>query len=486
MPPWGEVAAHKESLNNIPVLNEEEIKQLVDWLFSNLQGGQVIKNSKDVLKWQYAPEDVIEELIKEGNQLKGKKIDNPSSHALLLNLPKGEGLLASLKPTVVTNQAPSKSYVEAIFEKKTEQNSETEPNSYYIRKEYYTPENIEAGRQFFELNCAVCHGTEADGRGIRAEYMQDAKPRMLINLDWLQSRDDLRLLQSIKYGVPGTAMTPWGDLTSSLQRLQLVIFIRSLSQKHMEHYDLSSLLYQTFDTSLVALNKARVKEYADLSEAKTKYEAFVSARKREYGATEENKEKTKSLLESYEKELEALTALKKREEIDNLIINMEKELISEKEIYQRLGNAFLVSLNNESDVANLMELIAINKGRYAFENDKLTADFHKDKEQTRHQLSQAITDTLDRMIQGLQKKKVILHGKIYSLELQGEINEVESQIANLNKLKEILNTGLNEAAILQKNKKIYPNNLKNWNLSLAKASGFDLSKMGQYYNIDPF
>ena len=70
-----------------------------------------------------------------------------------------------------------------------------------------------------------------DGTGIRAGVMEQAKPRILTNLDWLQIRDDLRLLRSIKYGVSGTAMTPWGDLTSAQQRLQLVIFIRSLSQK---------------------------------------------------------------------------------------------------------------------------------------------------------------------------------------------------------------------------------------------------------------
>ena len=97
--------------------------------------------------------------------------------------------------------------------------------AYYIKKEYYAPENIAQGKAFFELNCAVCHGTEADGTGPRASEMKEAKPRMLINLDWGEYRDDLRLLRSIKYGVPGTAMTPWGDLTSSLQRLQLVIFI---------------------------------------------------------------------------------------------------------------------------------------------------------------------------------------------------------------------------------------------------------------------
>ena len=60
--------------------------------------------------------------------------------------------------------------------------------------------------------------------------MKDAKPRMLTNREWLSSKDDLDLLRSIKYGVPGTAMTPWGDQTDPLQRLQLVIFIRSLTE----------------------------------------------------------------------------------------------------------------------------------------------------------------------------------------------------------------------------------------------------------------
>src|SRR5204862_5912000 len=103
---------------------------------------------------------------------------------------------------------------------------------YFIKQKFFTQENLEQGKLFFEKNCAVCHGKDADGAGTRAGIMVDAKPRMLINLDWLKSRDDLRLLRSIKYGVSGTAMTPWGDLTNALQRLQLVMYIRSLSQEN--------------------------------------------------------------------------------------------------------------------------------------------------------------------------------------------------------------------------------------------------------------
>ena len=43
MPPWGEVGANKPYLNNIPVLSQSEIQHLVDWIFSSLPGGEVIK-----------------------------------------------------------------------------------------------------------------------------------------------------------------------------------------------------------------------------------------------------------------------------------------------------------------------------------------------------------------------------------------------------------------------------------------------------------
>ena len=53
------------------------------------------------------------------------------------------------------------------------------------------------------MNCAVCHGADADGTGIRAEQMKDAKPRMLINLDWIDSHDDIYMLRSISSGCLG-------------------------------------------------------------------------------------------------------------------------------------------------------------------------------------------------------------------------------------------------------------------------------------------
>ncbi len=130
------------------------------------------------------------------------------------------------------------------------------------------------------MNCAVCHGNEGDGSGNRAATMSDAKPMMLTNLNWIRTRDDLRLLRSIKYGVPGTAMTPWGDFTSSLLRMQLVIFIRSLTEEQDQQAKLSTALYETFATALQTIDEARLAESRLIQKYRQQYEEALAIQKR--------------------------------------------------------------------------------------------------------------------------------------------------------------------------------------------------------------
>lgn len=101
--------------------------------------------------------------------------------------------------------------VNDVFDMRPIPGQEVEKQGYYIKKKYYTKQNIEAGRAYYLLNCAACHGNDADGAGNRSVAMDMAKPRMLTNLDWIETRDDLRLIRSTKYGVP------W-DIDDSLGR----------------------------------------------------------------------------------------------------------------------------------------------------------------------------------------------------------------------------------------------------------------------------
>lgn len=223
MAPWGEVG---EGKTGKPVLEDKEIALLVDWLFSQLPGSSIIKTDREVPKWNYKSEDAVKELN--------------------------------------TND---------VFDKKTNPAGGPDNDLYFIKQKYYTKENIAAGQKFFYDNCAPCHGKEADGAGLRAEAMMDAKPRMLTNINWLNKHDDVRLLRSIKYGVPGTSMTPWGDLTNPLQRLQLVVFIRSLSKETTNRSRLLDGLYRAFDAreAQALLNQEPVEKIEQIKREKEAY-----------------------------------------------------------------------------------------------------------------------------------------------------------------------------------------------------------------------
>lgn len=198
MPPWGEtrgeIRGEASGDETRPVLTQAEATQLVDWLYQCLPP-QPRENQDDFEKWSYTIADVLSEMEREKDYLQ----------------PYGEYFETRINPLGGPDQ-----------------------EHYYIREKYYTAENLAQGEEFYRVNCATCHGTEGGGNGLRSTAMVEAKPRILTNLPWLGSRDDLRLLRSIKYGVPGTSMIAWGDMTTASQRMQLVIFIRELTRLQMQ------------------------------------------------------------------------------------------------------------------------------------------------------------------------------------------------------------------------------------------------------------
>lgn len=228
MPPWGETPPDKSFPNTQPLLTQTEVQQLVDWLLHEVPSRT---NQQTIPKWDYHPEDVIKDLKRE----------------------KG---LRSTQTTPLT--------VETLFkvgEQPVVHGSDAQ--GYYINLRFATPENLAAGQRFFVENCAVCHGVEGGGDGPRATEMSEAKPRILTNIHWLDTRDDLRLLRSIKYGVPGTSMVAWGDATTMLQRLQLVLYIRQLSAQLKNRDELTQALYIAFE---VPLRQIETQESAGFSQ----------------------------------------------------------------------------------------------------------------------------------------------------------------------------------------------------------------------------
>ncbi|MDX1980015.1 MAG: c-type cytochrome [Bryobacteraceae bacterium] len=91
-------------------------------------------------------------------------------------------------------------------------------------------ESIARGEATYNLRCTGCHGKKADGKGPNSLDIIP-RPRNLRNSPFVSGLGDRRLLDSILYGVQGTAMPPWIDYGLSVKDAgDLVNYIRSLTQ----------------------------------------------------------------------------------------------------------------------------------------------------------------------------------------------------------------------------------------------------------------
>lgn len=397
MPPWGEAAADKSTYDGIPVLSTDEIHKLVDWIYSGLPGGEVIRSSEDVPKWKYSPEDVLKDLQNEGNEKK-------------LNLSQSEIFDITAAPV----EGP-------------------DSNGYYIKKKYYTPENLLAGQAFFELNCAVCHGRDADGSGLRAGAMEEAKPRMLVNFDWIQSRDDLRLIRSIKYGVPGTSMTPWGDLTNSLQRLQLVMYIRSLSEDKKDRRIIDNALYAVFESGDQQLEQLRSSEYADLDKAQKQLAAIQKQKQELYTKVTQGSLPPNELIELLQQEIALVGKVNKLKEKDQVLINLKNSLKSERDQYLSLGVALLqlhpdntILEDYATYIKGLQPRFAVEKGALVVGKDTLSA--------STKQAAQNIQQWLQSTLSDAQREITTAEGKIDSSAKKESIAQLQQLINSYKKM----------------------------------------------------
>ncbi|MEX2305277.1 MAG: c-type cytochrome, partial [Waddliaceae bacterium] len=322
MPPWGEIGSDKPQIET-PVMTESEIRQLTDWIFSSQLKGDEL----NVPKWEYQVDDVLQELQDEGDVLQ------PGREPKFFELRESQS--ASFFPVRRDQNVPKLSPEEVFTIEPSPKGSE--PNTYHIKEKYYTEQNLAAGQRFFEANCTICHGIEADGQGFRAGTMYDAKPRMLTNLHWIDQRDDLRLLRSIKYGVPGTSMTPWGDQTSGLQRLQLVLYIRALSQEQRQRDALFSTLYRVYDQADQLIVEARAYEYKETDRLERQWSQVSKEREVLYRQAGSGKISEDRALEVYKNELSLSRQLQLHKRADELLDQLRSVVQEENELFQILG-----------------------------------------------------------------------------------------------------------------------------------------------------
>jgi mono/diheme cytochrome c family protein len=74
-----------------------------------------------------------------------------------------------------------------------------------------TPASIERGKALYVEHCALCHGKDADGRGVRRSGLV-GKPVDFTSRAWRKGVGRQEVEKAIREGKPGTSMASWQSL----------------------------------------------------------------------------------------------------------------------------------------------------------------------------------------------------------------------------------------------------------------------------------
>ena len=76
----------------------------------------------------------------------------------------------------------------------------------------YNDELVAKGKAVYKVNCDTCHGPKGDGQGIAGKMLQPPPRGFADPKGFKKGAKPADLYKSIKEGLPGTAMAPFGHI----------------------------------------------------------------------------------------------------------------------------------------------------------------------------------------------------------------------------------------------------------------------------------
>jgi hypothetical protein len=127
------------------------------------------------------------------------------------------------------------------------------------------------------------------------------------------------------------------------------------------------------------------------------------------------------------------------------LLDLKTLLKRKKELYQARGFE-LIQNDEENALASFVKLIDLLANRFQYNDSNLTYSFPESKAKEMSAGESAIIQGLDEQVKILDQEKIILEGKLASVEKRTELTELRARLTALTRLKDNLIKTFSEAA----------------------------------------
>ena len=100
--------------------------------------------------------------------------------------------------------------------------------------------DLEKGRDLFARNCVSCHGEKGDSKTPMAQYLKPP-PRNLLEEEFLEDLSPSKVYNTMKVGIPGTAMVSYDKLLTEEEKWDLAFYVLSLAAEQQKDLDLTKI-----------------------------------------------------------------------------------------------------------------------------------------------------------------------------------------------------------------------------------------------------
>lgn len=223
-------------------------------------------------------------------------------------------------------------------------------------------------------------------------------------------------------------MTPWGDKTSTLQRIQIVAFIRTISAERKQREDLVSALFQSFESSRIAVEGARAKSSAETLKVQERLAAVRDRRESLYTQVQGGELDAQTAAQAYSEELALLQKQGSLNSDDQSLVALVTEMQTGEQILEKLGKSFVAKQVSPAVFEAYLDYIKLSGGLFSLSKQGGLQRASQVQDAAIRAKGREVLEGIEKILADLKGKVEVEEARLRSPEREASLKDLKEML----------------------------------------------------------